>query len=62
MKEPIDESIAGLAEIRPTGEDPAVDTGLDFPLEEGGVAEFWSPSTVVANEADGAPGSLICRI
>jgi hypothetical protein len=62
VEKPIDQSIACLAEIRTRGEDPAIDTGLDLALEEGGVAKFWSPGAVVANEAYCPPGLLTRRI
>ena len=51
-EQPVDESIAALAEIRAERDDPAVDAGLDLALEKGRVAEFRSPRDVVADAID----------
>lgn len=62
MEEPLDQPIAGLAEVRARGEDPSIDTGLDLAFEKRRVAEFWSPGAVVADEVHCPPGPLTRRI
>jgi hypothetical protein len=61
-QQPVDQPIAGLAEVAAQREDATVDAGLDLALEERRVTEFRPPGDPVADEAHRPPCLLVRRI
>ena len=61
-EEPIEQPIAGLAEVAAQRQNPSVDAGLDLALEERRVTEFRPPGDLVADEAHRRPSSLARRV
>src|SRR2546428_14098773 len=51
-----------LDEVRPTGEDPAVDTAFNLALEEGRMAVVRPPVALVTDQADRLPGLRAGRV
>src|SRR4051812_45750282 len=62
MHQSVDETIAGLAEIRADGEHAAVDARLDLALEERRIAELLTPRATLAHESDGASYAIVLRV
>ena len=61
-EEPVEQPIAGLAEVAAKRQNPTVDAGLDLALEERRVTEFRPPGDLVADEAHRPPRSLARRV
>src|SRR5262249_7520574 len=60
-QQPVDQPIAGLAEVATERQRAAVDAGLDLALEERRVAEFRAPGDPIADEPHGSPRTLAGR-